>query len=740
MSLVISTSAAAASIAYNQAYNAYQDITWSLQYTLCGSAGAQGGFCAFLYGASDLTTGGIGKSLGFAPSQSYTGFTNISGTSGAIIGIALDSLGLFAVSGNGMSTGIDASQAIRNAITIRTGTNFTFLTTFAASAFDSTFTVVQSSAALQQLRFRLTEASNIVEIAQWTGDAYDVWCNVPVSLNLPASAFCRAGFSFAAPLCGNVAAAKFGIANAHFEGSLQQPTQQNVEPSLQCKLPVVSNINVATPTSITIQPSIETLGGAYAPIEPPAPLPDPCDAEPVPTIRCGDRITYNGNQGTFYYYIDAGESTGEFTIAYNSITIPDRFTLTWNGQTATTCFVGDSSYNAQLSALGYGPVVARNSGLLKINKTSSLPRTVELRVDGPLPGTAWYVDVLCIPAPKPQLLLYKGTNTSTANLINDYNSINLGTFNLGQSAQQIFTIKNNGDANLNSLSLVQLLTASFSQYKVGIPITSAVIAPNGSTTFAVNFTPTLTGNNSSRFDLYSNDAESPITFNLSATVLSDIIPLCACNSEIDYSGNQGTFIYNINYGPNVGDINIEYNSFSIPDRFTLNWNGISATTGFVGDSTYNSQLTALGYPSVSSTTSSGILSVAKTSAEPQYATLTVEGPLVGTAWYIKSNCISEPLPVPTSTPIPTFIPPPTPPPTPTYTPTPTPTPTYTPTPTPTYTPTPTPTYTPTPTPTYTPTPTPYTPTPTPTPPYTPTPTPPYTPTPTPPYTPTPTPI
>lgn len=638
-STVISTSAAAASIAYAQAYNAYQDITWSLQYTLCGDANAQGGFCAFLYDAPDLTPGGIGKSLGFAPSQNYTGFSNVSGISGAIVGIGLDSLGLFAVSGNGMPTGIDASQAIRNAITIRTGTNFTFLTTFAATAFDSTFTVVQSSTALQQLRFRLTEASNMVEIAQWNGDAYDVWCNVPVSLNLPASAFCRAGFSFAAPLCGNVAAAKFGIANAHFEGSLQQPTQQIVEPSLQCKLPVVSNINVATPTSITIQPSIETLGGAYAPIEPPAPLPDPCDAQPTATVKCGENISYVGERGTFYYYIDAGEATGEFTIAYDAYTIPDRFTLTWNNQVATSCFVGDSSFNAELSALGYGPVASTGKGLLKINKTLSNPRIVELRVDGPLEGTAWEVQVLCIPTPQPQLLLYRGTNATPANLINNFDSINFGTFNLGQSAQQIFTIKNNGDANLNSLSLVQLLTASFSQYKVGIPITSAAVEPNGSTTFAINFTPTLTGNNSSRFDLYSNDAKSPITFNLSATVLSDAIPLCACNSEIDYSGDQGTFTYNINYGPNVGDIIINYNAFSIPDRFTLNWNGISATTGFVGDATYNSQLTALGYPPVSSTTSSGILSVTKTLAEPQYATLTVEGPLVGTAWYTDLPCV-----------------------------------------------------------------------------------------------------
>ena len=100
MSLTISTSAAAASIAIAQAFNAYQDVAWSLQYSLCGSVDAQAGFCAFLYDAPALTNGGIGKSLGFAPSQDYTSFTNISGVSGAIIGIGFDSTGLFAASGN----------------------------------------------------------------------------------------------------------------------------------------------------------------------------------------------------------------------------------------------------------------------------------------------------------------------------------------------------------------------------------------------------------------------------------------------------------------------------------------------------------------------------------------------------------------------------------------------------------------------------------------------------------------
>lgn len=642
MSLTISTSAAAASIANTQAFNAYQDIAWSLQYSLCGTADAQAGFCAFLYDAPALSAGGIGKSLGYAPSQDYTSFANVSGVSGAIIGVGFDSTGLFAASGNGLSTGINASQVIRNAITIRTGTNFAYVTTFAATAFDSAFTVVQSSAALQQFRFRLTDASNTMEIAHWNGDSYDVWCNVPVALNLPVSAFCRAGFSFASPLCGNAAIAKFGIANAHFEGSIAAPTQQTNDVYFECKLPIINNVSQQAPASITIVPVVEPLAAPYAPIEPPPPAPDPCDAEPTATIKCGETISYSGNKGTQEYYIDAGTDVGEFAISYNSFTIPDRFSLYWNNSFVTTCFVGNSSYNNQLSALGYGPVVGAGAGVLKINKTTAYPTTVKLRVDAPLDGTAWDVQVLCIQVPRPSLKLYQGTSTSSSDLISYNGSINVGTFNVGQSAQQMFTIKNTGDADLSSMNLVQLLTASFTQYKINMPISVAAIAPNDSTTFGISFAPTITGENNARFALYSNDIfANPFVFNLSATVLANNVPLCACNSTINYSGSPGTFVYHINYGTDVGDILINYNAYSIPDRFTIAWNGLSATTGFVGVSSVanNSALTALGYPVVSSTTSSGILSVAKTSAYPTYATLTVDAPLAGTLWAVDLQCV-----------------------------------------------------------------------------------------------------
>lgn len=46
-----------------------------------------------------------------------------------------------------------------------------------------------------------------------------------------------------------------------------------------------------------------------------------------------------------------------------------------------------------------------------------------------------------------------------------------------------------------------------------------------------------------------------------------------------YEGNQGTFNYPINLGTDTGLVTIEYQSFSIPDKFVFTWNGNTYTSG-----------------------------------------------------------------------------------------------------------------------------------------------------------------
>jgi hypothetical protein len=156
----------------------------------------------------------------------------------------------------------------------------------------------------------------------------------------------------------------------------------------------------------------------------------------------------------------------------------------------------------------------------------------------------------------------------------------------------------------------------------------------------------------------------------------------------DYNENENKFIsgeagystFYVNFGSLTGQAGINYNSYAVPDRFDIYWNGNFYTTNYVGDSKYDQDLINLGIPLTAINTdpygnsSKGTLSFLKTAKSPTYAIVRVIGPLGGTGWEISFNCVQEPI---TVTPTPT----PTPTPTRNLTPTPTPTKFYTPTPT-----------------------------------------------------------
>jgi hypothetical protein len=100
------TNPTACNFACTSAFNANYDIVWSFQYSLCGQSNASAGFTTFLWDSTSsiLTGGGIGRALGYGPSTNYTGYSNISGVSGAALGVAFDTSGLFATTDNGFTT------------------------------------------------------------------------------------------------------------------------------------------------------------------------------------------------------------------------------------------------------------------------------------------------------------------------------------------------------------------------------------------------------------------------------------------------------------------------------------------------------------------------------------------------------------------------------------------------------------------------------------------------------------
>ena len=68
--------------------------------------------------------------------------------------------------------------------------------------------------------------------------------------------------------------------------------------------------------------------------------------------------------------------------------------------------------------------------------------------------------------------------------------------------------------------------------------------------------------------------------------------------------NKAQYKYTLNLGSGTGTFILSYdasnpsNVASVPVRFTVDWNGNTITSGFVGDHLHDIQLAALGFPSV----------------------------------------------------------------------------------------------------------------------------------------------
>ena len=120
-----------------------------------------------------------------------------------------------------------------------------------------------------------------------------------------------------------------------------------------------------------------------------------------------------GGQGTFDFPINLGSSTGVVTIEYQSYSIPDKFTFTWNGNTYTSgdgngtgnSFVGSSNYasNSAVQPLDSLTGVYGSSGYqaqyggrgtITFNKNTSTSPS-NMQVSAPLGGTGWWFSVSC---------------------------------------------------------------------------------------------------------------------------------------------------------------------------------------------------------------------------------------------------------------------------------------------------------------------------------------------------------
>jgi hypothetical protein len=176
-------------------------------------------------------------------------------------------------------------------------------------------------------------------------------------------------------------------------------------------------------------------------------------------------------------------------------------------------------------------------------------------------------------------------------------------------------------------------------------ISSAGVLSNG-TPCTVTPTPTPSNTPTNTPTLTRTVTPTPTrttTLTPTATSFAQYTSATTCNTLIDNkawegSGGRGIFTVTIDLGSATGLVTLDYNAFGVPDKFEIIWNGSTVIdTGFRGNSSFDSQLNALGYPNVSGP-GLGNASFTKTSASPSIATLIITAPLNGTGWTAKVYC------------------------------------------------------------------------------------------------------
>jgi len=173
--------------------------------------------------------------------------------------------------------------------------------------------------------------------------------------------------------------------------------------------------------------NIEILGCCpqYPPQTPsntPTPTVTPTPAQNLPTYyyngTCGQVINQN-TVGEFdspsYTEItfDLGTYVGNVSLSFNAGRLPEKFDLIWNNNIITSGFRSTcydftpqtcSVYNQTLLSLGYTEVSGSGSGTININKSSSNPQTLVVRVTSPIYPAEWDLTLNCVtstPTPTP---------------------------------------------------------------------------------------------------------------------------------------------------------------------------------------------------------------------------------------------------------------------------------------------------------------------------------------------------
>lgn len=177
---------------------------------------------------------------------------------------------------------------------------------------------------------------------------------------------------------------------------IAQGMSQSVERTIVATRVATASINpvseVETRSSSSTRNIVVSSATSVQDITPPIPAPPPLP----PVIRPAEARIGGGVTGRHEFTIDFGTEVGLTGIVLNTGLIPDRYTITWNGNSYTSGFIGSSTYNAALNTLGFPNVTAgaTPNDRLIFQKTSAFPTTAILTVDAPLAGSGWSYSVV----------------------------------------------------------------------------------------------------------------------------------------------------------------------------------------------------------------------------------------------------------------------------------------------------------------------------------------------------------
>ena len=111
---------------------------------------------------------------------------------------------------------------------------------------------------------------------------------------------------------------------------------------------------------------------------------------------CNNLVDYsNQGKGTYLVPIILGAGTGNVTLTFDTVYVPDRYRVMFDGvEVINTGFRGNSSYNSALAALGLPPVSGGNAGSVSFTKTTGTT-TAYVFVDAPFDGTRFKFTLSC---------------------------------------------------------------------------------------------------------------------------------------------------------------------------------------------------------------------------------------------------------------------------------------------------------------------------------------------------------